>query len=365
MPDTQTGRIDEDIPAMPKSWAYEPIARVVGRTDQRAATLFRRQISEFHQQRHFTFSDAREVLLDEILKAAAYALPPRFWPIICSTLSLPTGILQRARKFPDFRTRLELVCGSLENTTARRIFFRRQARLSERKMTVFREAIRPDPVHIEFRGADALDRSLKKGRGVILWSTDMMFRSVVEKRGLWKAGYRPNQISHRVHGFSYSRFGIQHLNPKVVETESAYLAERVVFSWKSSARAIRRVTELLKNGEVVIFTNNITAGSRFLEIALPDAGFLTMSGGPPALSQKLGIPIHTITTVETEAFTRYTTTISEDLSGSPAGSENIELQADIAFRAADEMMKIIRQVPDQYLPWGMIEPVSRFAPSES
>ncbi len=355
----RTGEADL-IPAMPKSWNYELLRRIQGADGLADVVLFCCEISAYRDQSPFAVSDAGEVAVQCILKLCAATLRPRHWSGVCSALSWPRNAAHSGRDFHDFRERVEQVCGSINSKTAKTIYSKYHAILTARKLSVFRETRQPDPVTFEFHGTESLDRSLSRGKGVLLWSTDMMFRSLVEKRGLWEAGYRPSQISHRVHGFSYSEFGIRHLNPRVVAAENQYLCERIVFSWDTARQAVDRALELLKKGKIVIFTNNITAGRNFFEVPLQSGGYMTLSGGPPGLSQKFGIPIHTISTIETEPFARYAIYVSDDISDGNDAEDPITARANIACRARDEVTAAIRRAPAQYLPWNMIAASSRF-----
>jgi hypothetical protein len=306
-----------------------------------------------------TTSDVFEVGLQVLLGAGAITLRPERWPALCGRTSRARAAPER---FAEFRDAVAGVLGC-SGEEAATLFDDYRRRLHERRLTVIQEGRNRHPLTFRFAGKDRLDRSLADGKGAILWASPFAFQSVVGKRGLWEAGIHAHQMSVAEHGFSYTRFGIRFLNGPAIAAENRYLASRIVFERDEVLGAVRRALKIVKQGGVLIFTNNVHSGRALVDVPLKEGGYIEMAQTPLSMAQKHGIPLHVMTTIETVPFRDYDILISDDLNEVPTDAA-VELSAErrmaeMAVRVRDEMLAAARQAPDQFMGWNAIHFQSR------
>lgn len=316
--------------------------------------VYRRTAVSTAARERFLMSDVGEICIHGVLKAAACVLPPHVWSNLCRSTSYPMAQRRFVRGSERFRERLELVLGSVSDAQARDIYMALQRRLTERKLAVVREQSRPEPVSFNLIGQQELDVSLQRGNGAILWAVDTVFQAIAHKRGLWQAGYRPVQVSSLVHGFSYSVFGINAINTLVLAAENRYLKDRISIDAGNTAAAMRKCFRAIKSGDLLCFTMNAHAGERFLDVPLDNGGFLTLPAGAPNLSVRHDVPIHAVSVLETKSFKEYQIRISPDLRAGDLPDDPARAAAGIALAARNEVLKTVREAPDQFIRWMLI-----------
>ena len=306
------------------------------------------------RRRVFTEKDLLQLILQGVLAATVRLLPPDAWRRVCAVTSAARAASRRRKYLQIFAARVADVLGPKSEGTAPKLFASVQRRLHERQITCIRENTSWPPPMTEVDGIGHLEASLAAGRGAILWNTPALGDTIVTKRALATAGHPVHQLSVRSHGYSQSPFAIRYLNPRQLAVEDRFLAGRIFFEGENTVRAMREVTRRLGRNAVVMFTNSTFAGRSFVLVPFGECLFLPLATSPMNLAVRLGVPLHVVSTVETEPFLRYRTTISPDMRFEKAKAdalEDDEAVARAALRVRDVLRSTVHEAPDQIRLW--------------
>jgi lauroyl/myristoyl acyltransferase len=312
------------------------------------------------RQRVFTEKDLLQLIVQGVLAAAVRLLPPDAWRRVCAVTSSARAASRRRKYLRTFTARVTDVLGAEVEVTAPKLFASVQRRLHERQVTCLRENMSWPPPLTEVDGIGHLEASLAAGRGAILWNTPALGDTIVTKRALAAAGHPVHQLSVRSHGFSQSPFAVRYLNPRQLAVEDRFLAGRIFFEGEETVRAMREVTRRLGRNASVMFTNSTFAGRSFVLVPFGKDFFLPLATSPMNLALKLGVPLHVVTTVETEPFRRYRTTISPDLRPQQAEADGMEDEgalARTALHVRDVLRIAVRAAADQIRLWDALTPL--------
>lgn len=351
----------------PPFHAHETI-HVAGR-DEAVIACFRDHPTA-PKPRLFTEKDAQLVLLHGALALGARVLPVRRWAGLCRATAAPKRARHRRKQLAQFSHKMAAVLGAGGSTDPAALLDRYQARLHERHLTYLRENIRPDPVDFTFTGLGGLEASLAAGRGAILWVTPALADTIVTKRALASVGLRGMQLSVHSHGFSQSRFAVARINPGQIAVEDRFLAGRVKFAGRDTVNAKRRVLANLGQGRLVLFANTQFAGRAFLAVPFGAGYVLPLARTPLSIAVRRNVPIHMVTTVETDSFRRYHVTISDDLRNMGASPQEngtpdaaLHKTAAMALVARDILRDALQQAPDQIRLWDALVAVDAIHPA--
>ncbi len=91
-----------------------------------------------------------------------------------------------------------------------------------------------------------IDKAIENGNGCILWVCPCLYGNLVEKKGLYQAGFAIHHLGSYAHGPSRSRFGIRFLNPIWTAIENRYLAERITIPSNQNFAYLRRIEKRLR-----------------------------------------------------------------------------------------------------------------------
>lgn len=315
------------------------------------------------RKRRFSEKDVSLLLLHGALGLAAMAAPPAQWPGLCRLTSLPRAARHGRQGLSRFSEMANDVLGLHDPAAISDLYRATHRRLHERHMTYLRERFSRHGVETGVAGLDHLRRSLEGGAGAMLWVTPALGDTILTKRALAAAGVPAWQLSVRSHGFSQTRFGVRHINPRQIAVEDGYLAGRIWFEGEDALSATREVMRRLKQNLPVLFTNSLFSGRAFVGVPAGSSYVLPLPTTPLSIAARAGVPLHVVTTIEKTPFSRYVTVISEALSadGGPAKPPGDDARiAALALRARDIIVGQLRADPDQLRLWDRLVERARF-----
>ena len=144
-------------------------------------------------------------------------------------------------------------------------------------------------------GADEIEFSLHRGRGVVLWVSAFAHSDVVTKKTLARAGYALTHLSAVGHPYSPTWFGAKVLNPVRVRAENRYLAKRIIVVYGHAHPALDLLRQALRNNGIVTVTA-IGAGRAACTAPLL-GGTMRLATGAPRLALETGaalLPVFTL-----------------------------------------------------------------------
>jgi hypothetical protein len=237
----------------------------------------------------------------------------------------------------------------------RRIFRAGQDARHRRLVQLCGELLGSARPSIDLIGADGLRRALERGRGAIVWCSQLTAQNLVGKRALHEAGYECHHVSVAEHGFSNSVAARRLLNPLTVRAENRYLKERVVFDRGDTLGVTRRIAGILKRNGVVLMTNNVYSGSSFAETPFGVRGHQQWATTPVNFALRAGAALFVMSTHEVEPFERYESVVWPELEvpapkdGASGSAWSI---AQALIRAGDCLLADVRRSPEQFMGWG-------------
>ena len=152
---------------------------------------------------------------------------------------------------------------------------------------------------IQLLGREHIEAALGRGRGAILWIGNFVFRDLIPKIALHRAGYSVSHLSHPRHGFSATHFAMRTLNHIRTFRADRYLGERVMISLDGPVGAMRVLHRRLRANGVV----SITVGRRALQpatVAFMD-GRITVATGALDLARATKAALLPVFPVRNEA----------------------------------------------------------------
>jgi len=308
--------------------------------------------------RRFSERDVRE-LLGLGGAAAATVLPSRSWPALNRFASRLRYRRKRAKGHAGFAEAMRAVLGIDDDAVIEERFRTHLEMMARRKFVVALDLVarRRNP-QIDVLGADGLREALARGRGAIVWASQFAFQTLAGKRALWEQGFRPIQISDAYHGFTSTRFGNVTHNPMLRHAEERYLKQRVVFDRDSGAAVTRRIVSLLDQGELILLTNNIHAGTMFVELPIGERGHVSMPTAPLSIVARRATPFFSMAIVETAPFDRLEAVIrpiadrESAVGDGRVSRRDYARMASLGLIARDHLFAQISRAPDQYLAFG-------------
>ena len=323
--------------------------------DERRVAFYKRTRHVAAVTRRVSEKDIRD-LLGLGGAAVAAILPSRVWlPFGRVASTLRYGRKHR-KGYAAFAEAMRWVLGIDDEAACEALFRRYLEYLVRRQLmfTVDELARRRNPT-IEVAGTEALRAALDRGKGAIVWASPFVFQTLAGKRALWEQGFRPIQISDPHHGFSGTAFGNVSINPLLRRAEERYLKQRITFEPGSGATVTRKIVSLLDRGELILLTNNVHAGSMFVEMRFGERGHISMPTGPLSIVARRATPFFSMAIRETAPFERMEAVIEPIEDASPARAEGRAASRDygrmaqLALVARDNLLAQFRLAPDQYL----------------
>jgi hypothetical protein len=286
--------------------------------------------------------------------SVASLLPSRAWLPFGRFVSTLRYGRKRRKGYAAFAEAMGSVLGIDDAAMCETLFRRFLENLARRElMFTIDELARSRNPRIEAAGTEKLRAALDRGRGAIVWASPFVFQTLAGKRALWEQGFRPIQISDTHHGFSTTAFGNVAINPLVRRAEDRYLKERICFEPRSGAAVTRKIVSLLDQGELILLTNNVHAGSMFVEMRFGERGSISMPTGPLSIVARRATPFFSMAILETAPFERMQAVIEpiDDATAAQgrAASRDYARMARLALVARDNLLAQFRRAPDQYL----------------
>ncbi|MEM6460921.1 MAG: hypothetical protein AAF724_03305 [Pseudomonadota bacterium] len=335
-------------------FSYDVVEEIKDK-DSFPVRFYRRNRKKEPRNRRFTENDFREVL-SLAATAAVTPLPSRYWSKYSRFASGLRYRRQRQKKFAGFEAAVRSVFG-IEDKDKTETLFRSHLEMVQRRrmmLTIDRLAPRRNP-HIDFIGAEALNAALEQGHGAIIWAFPFNFQTLAGKRALWEQGFRPNQISAGIHGFSGTNFANRTINPILRRAEDRYLNQRITFERDAGASLTRRIIGLLDRGELILITNNLYAGSMFAEMHFGQDSFVSMPTTPLSIVSRRSTPLFSMAIFETAPYERLEAVVRPINIGPRIDSKNKTLGRDynqiaqLALLVRDNLFEHCLRAPDQYL----------------
>ena len=329
---------------------------------ERVLFLSRAQAAHQLDQRLFTEKDLSLLLLQGIMTPAILALPRRSWRTLCSVTSALRTARKKRRHFSDLAAKVAAVLENPREHETRALFAAIQRGLHERYMTYLAERMKRDAA-VELIGAEHVQESLARGRGVLLWNTPSLADTIITKRALASAGFRAWQLSVYSHGFSQSRVATKYLNPPQIAVENRHLDGRIWFKGPSAVAATREVMRHLKAGRIVLCTNSLHAGSAFVAAPFAGAYHLVLPTTPLSIAARSNVPLHLVTTVQSRPFEHHVCHVSADLLGTEPAAAHGDTDTQVAHlaRGASSMLyALLRDHPEQIRLWDRLMQPSDF-----
>jgi lauroyl/myristoyl acyltransferase len=275
--------------------------------------------------------------------AFAAVTPQRHWAAISRVFA---RVHRRLRGFR--RERMAHACEQYLNADPAELELQVTAAEYEEKIEAIRDILpggwqRP----IVLRGSVSIEEARRQGRGAVLWVSLFAHSYIVTKRGLWLAGYRPNQLSHFGHPFSSSWLGARLLNPILLRAEDQYLERRVVVTYGQTRPALDILKQVLRDNGVVNLLA-ISAGRKAIALPLL-GGTMRLALGAPYLALETGAALIPVYTVPDEAG-GYAVHCGPDLNSDHAGAGS-EVMRRMAERYVVLLETFVRAHPANWQGW--------------
>lgn len=339
-------------------FSYAVLEEVQPENGAPAVVFYKRTRAVDIEIRRFSEKDIRE-LLALGAAAAATLLPVRSWSALGRHASKLRYARKREKAYAGFAAAMRSVLGIHDDAVSEALFRAHLEMMVRRRFSLALDHLAPrkNP-RIDVSGAERLRAALDRGRGAIVWTSQFALQTLAGKRALWEQGFRPIQISDTHHGFTSTRFGNVTHNPLLRLAEERYLKQRIVFDRDSGATVTRRIVSLLDQGELILLTNNVHAGSMFVEMPFGEQGHVSMPTAPLSIVARRATPFFSMATLETEPFERLEAVIQpiDDQAGTEgrAAKRDYARMASLALIARDNLLTQFRRAPEQYLvPAGM------------
>jgi lauroyl/myristoyl acyltransferase len=149
---------------------------------------------------------------------------------------------------------------------------------------------------IKLTGQMHITKALESGNGCILWVCPFLYGSLVEKKGLYQAGFAIHHLGSYAHGPSRSRFGFRFLNPIWTAIEKRYVAELIKISRRKNFAYLRRIEQQLRKNSLVSITCEPNFEQKRLQASILNGDIDLATGAPSfALATKAALlPLFTI-----------------------------------------------------------------------
>jgi lauroyl/myristoyl acyltransferase len=310
--------------------------------------FFKRRPTSSSPSRWFTRGDAGAVTRIAVAATAVEVLPRERWiPVV-------EAIPHRRKR--STRRRIEVGLHAYFGSAVDRKFLAetsaRYRQGSARRLTLYAvDAIGNWQPSISLRGRRRLEQALARGEGAILWCDSFLFQALVGKRALFQSGFHGYQASLTDHGYSRTLLGRFTLNTFQQRQEAKY-AHRLAFHRDDPATAVRLILKQLRQGNLVLITNNTAAASQTMEMPLGCRGRLRLATGPVRIAQTYGTPLLPFALFEIEPYRRYEALVGDEIRLPSRTDENTPLSiatAMISYRTWLEPH--IQRFPEQWMRW--------------
>lgn len=315
--------------------------------------FYRRERKSPRKKRLISASDVRTLFTLMVYSIACVFFRKRNWSKFSQILTKPRWAKNRRKSLTTLQKSVDSIYGTNNGIDA----VKRLKQIIEcehrRKFMLASEiAARSKTYETNLLGKPALASALNQKNGALLWVQQLAFGTITGKRALFENNVEAIQLSADTHGFSNSRLGQYLINRLMINVENRYLKDRIVIQGENTNAAMRSMIDALAQNQVVLSTNNIHAGSIFVEVPFGIAAYADMPVGPVSLALLKNIPLFSAATIETEPFSKCDT-ILEPLylprDGKKLNSRDYEKIADIVLKMRDRIHSTYRQAPEQYL----------------
>ena len=293
----------------------------------------------------------REVALFIVLVVAsgvASVLPARLDPYLATSVSGLLGLLFPGRIGRIVRRMRKVMGDRLSDSEALAAARRWQRNKIEIQLGQLRGIWRPK-VHaeIEIMGQDHIERSLAKGKGVILWVISTG-GPLLYKQGLWLAGVKLVHLTSLMHGaLRKSTFSVGRVVPFRRRAEDRYVAERVTIPLDGSLNYLITLKERLAANSCVTIVGEYR-GRQNVRAPL-FSHFVDFAMGAPSLSSRSGADLLTVY-VERQSGGRYRMVVEEPIEVAGADRKDFVRKAIAVF--AMRLERRIEAHPELWDGWG-------------
>lgn len=295
--------------------------------------------------------DVKLALALPVYAALSWVMPQRLWPVVCQfaarvyeALGTPNPLIAKVEA---------VLPADLAAVGSAAIVRELEAGRREHYMQVF-SAYRPGGWRpkVEIVGLNHLVEAREARRGVVLWIDHFVFNGLLPKQALAQAGFAYTHLSRPEHGFSKTRFGIRFLNPLRSRIEDANLKGRVVIARGAEERAVRRLMQLLKSGEVVSVTAGAWEGRSIAYAELFGSDYPLATGAPSmAYATKSAlIAVAVYRCLQSGAFK----VVLSPLTGMETCATRADGIAQALRSYGQHLEPIIRTCPGQWRGWGYL-----------
>ena len=282
--------------------------------------------------------------------AAAWLVPPRFWPQMTGFFGRLDVALHPSRTRANTAVMKDVLGDAGEALNAldmERGFF--AGRYEERFQ--YLRSHRPggwDPI-IRIRGREHVEAARAAGQGIVFWGGSFAFNDLISKIAFHRLGLEVSHYTRPVHGLSNSRFGIRYLNSVRTSIESRYLGARVCAedNVKAAMDVVRQHAEA--GGGVSIKVGN--RGRRCVSVPFL-GGELELATGPVALARRWGavlLPTFTLRAPDGS----FDVTIGKALYSSQNDPE--AYAQEIVWQYAEQLAPILLKDPSQWRGWRLMK----------
>jgi lauroyl/myristoyl acyltransferase len=272
-------------------------------------------------------------------------LPCRYRWQLCGMIARMT----RTRRAANARA-CAMSIGRLSQADARRVINEVYTGRLAAHLDLLRSLLRGSDLRIVTHGLNGIDEALSRGRGVILWISDLVSATDMSKIALATAGYRIKHLSRIEHGFSKSLFGIKCLNPIRLKFESQFLEERVVFDRMNPAPVMARLIECLRANGIVSIVASAHEGGTLADVPF-FSGRLRLALGALRLARLTGsqvIPVYALRDPSSPEV--FDVTFGEALLAPKAVRGQDDL-LDMARSYGSQLEAFVKQHPQSWVGW--------------
>lgn len=104
----------------------------------------------------------------------------------------------------------------------------------------------------ELVGNEHIEAALAQGKGAILLTSRFVFKDLMTKVSLARAGHKSCQLSRESHGFSDGPVCRRLLNPICNRIEDRFLGERLIFKGQNTKAITARIKQCLEDNKLVL-----------------------------------------------------------------------------------------------------------------
>ena len=245
----------------------------------------------------FTVKDLAILAFYVLIAPLSWIAPARIWKILSFIIGFVVALLHVKRTVSRTKRILNVCAKTWKNIKYSLLEIKIISGSIEPHFQYFREYRfggwrKP----IKLTGREHIDKALEYGNGCILWVCPCLYGNLVEKKGLYQAGFAVHHLGSYAHGPSRSRFGLRFLNPIWTVIEKRYLAGRITIPFEKNLTYIRRVEWLLRQNGLISISCEPNFDQKRLDTPILNGNIQLATGAPSfALSTRATLlPVFTI-----------------------------------------------------------------------